>query len=223
LDILKNNIGYLSFFTEKDRGNYDAINKGFKKATGDILTWLDSDNYYYDNNVIENIANEFLSDKTIDMVVTNCYYKYENSTRLHLINPIKNRLNFKSTLNYGNNFMPECVFYKKKLITQTGGLNLNIKMLADYDLWIRIFKLNPVVKKNSLISSVYNIRPDALLRKNFLLSWNESFKIGKIYKRDKYFKIRMYFLYLKSVIRQSLVSIINRNNKVRSFIIKKLY
>ncbi len=211
----------INIISEKDNGNYDAINKGFRNSTGDVLTWLDSDNYYNDDFVIEKIANKFISNTRSDIVITNCYYRYQESDKLHLINPNKNKINFRNIINLGNMFMPECAFYKKELIDKTGGLNLELKMLADYDLWIRIFSLSPVIEKLNIISSVYNIRPNALLRKNFTLSWKESFAIGKKYKRNFYYKIRMYILFIKAQLRQMITSTINKNSNLRSFVIRK--
>ena len=43
--------------SEKDNGLYDAMNKGYKLATGDIIGILNSDDYFYDNNTLSHVAN----------------------------------------------------------------------------------------------------------------------------------------------------------------------
>ena len=52
------------FITEKDHGLYDAMNKGITLATGDIIGILNSDDMYFDKNVIESIVNTFREKKT---------------------------------------------------------------------------------------------------------------------------------------------------------------
>ena len=58
----KNNIAY--WISEKDKGIYNAINKGLKKATGDIVGVLNSDDFFAHESVISRIVKEFETQKT---------------------------------------------------------------------------------------------------------------------------------------------------------------
>ena len=69
------------FITEKDHGLYDAMNKGITLATGDIIGILNSDDMYFDINVIEDIANTFLEKKT-DSVFGDLHYVDKNNTNI---------------------------------------------------------------------------------------------------------------------------------------------
>jgi glycosyltransferase involved in cell wall biosynthesis len=53
----------ISVISEPDNGIYDAINKGIKNATGEIIAILNSDDFYYDQSILSKIVSAF-SDKT---------------------------------------------------------------------------------------------------------------------------------------------------------------
>jgi glycosyltransferase involved in cell wall biosynthesis len=55
------------FESEPDNGIYDALNKGFRLATGDVVGILHSDDYYYDDSILERVALEF-EDPSVDYV-----------------------------------------------------------------------------------------------------------------------------------------------------------
>ena len=55
------------FVSEEDDGIYDAMNKGLRLASGDIVGILNSDDVYFDNRVIENVIKEF-EEKDVDSV-----------------------------------------------------------------------------------------------------------------------------------------------------------
>jgi glycosyltransferase involved in cell wall biosynthesis len=68
LQIISNNLKRVDIFvTEQDEGIYDALNKGFKMANGDIIGILHSDDYYYENSVLDRVAKEF-EDPAVDYV-----------------------------------------------------------------------------------------------------------------------------------------------------------
>lgn len=50
---------YITYIREPDHGQAEAINKGFKRATGDIVCWINSDDFYYSDTVFEKVCNVF--------------------------------------------------------------------------------------------------------------------------------------------------------------------
>lgn len=98
----------LSIFSEKDSGMYDAINRGFRRATGDIVAWLNADEQYLRNSLtnVAIVAAEYPACSMLlgDVVVTNTSGDYICSrtgiipTRLHSL--VSGNLSFLSAANF---------------------------------------------------------------------------------------------------------------------------
>jgi glycosyltransferase len=67
------------FLSERDNGIYDALNKGFMLATGDVIGILHSDDVFFDNKVIERVAHEFLT-KPVDYVYGDIIMIHDDET-----------------------------------------------------------------------------------------------------------------------------------------------
>jgi glycosyltransferase involved in cell wall biosynthesis len=123
------------FVSEPDKGLYDAINKGIRLASGDIIGILNSDDFFTDRDVIKKIASVFENEKT-DAVLGDVQfinskddpgiYRYYSSKHFH---PGK----FK----FG--FMPAhpAFYVRKKFFDTTGYYKTDYRIAADYELLIR--------------------------------------------------------------------------------------
>ena len=69
-----------TLISEPDKGIYDAMNKGLKIATGEIIGFLNSDDCYANNRVISKIVKEFESDTTIDACYSDLIYVDQHNT-----------------------------------------------------------------------------------------------------------------------------------------------
>lgn len=191
LEILKSYGDKIKWISEKDKGIYDALNKGFVMAKGEVLTWLDTDNYYLSDDVVEKVMSEFEKDGSLEMVVAGTKSIYDD--RPEEINRLPENLSFETLLNKGNKLVPEGVFFKKTLFQKAGGLDMRYKLLADYELWLKMLRLKPKIKKLEIISAAFTVRKDALLRKDPFLAWHETFLIGKKYEWPFSTEIIFYF------------------------------
>ncbi|MHA7943030.1 glycosyltransferase family 2 protein [Formosa sp. 3Alg 14/1] len=124
--------------SEPDKGIYDALNKGIKKATGDIVGFLHSDDFFSTNATISHIVEAFNSNK-VDGVYGDLHYinatNSEKIVRNWTSKPFSDKL-----LKQG--WMPAhpTLFLKKAVYKKHGVFNIAFKIAADYDLMLRIFK-----------------------------------------------------------------------------------
>lgn len=138
------------FISEKDEGIYDAMNKGIKLATGDIVGILNSDDFYKSNDVIETVVREFMS-KDIDCLYGDLEYVDKNDTskviRYWKSNPYKEGLFQK-----GWHPPHPTFFVKREIYYKYGMFNTNFKIAADYELMLRFLEKYKI--KSSYIPKV---------------------------------------------------------------------
>ena len=129
----KENISTL--ISEKDNGIYDAINKGIKLASGDIIANLNSDDFYIDNKVISDVVAAFNEAKT-DLLYADLYYVDTKDTS-KIIRYWKSK-QYKEGLFLKGWMPPHPTFFVKKEVYQNYGMfNLEFKSAADYEIMLR--------------------------------------------------------------------------------------
>ena len=138
----KDKIAY--WVSEKDEGLYDAMNKGIKKCSGDIIGILNSDDIYYPQAL--RIVNEYFNlNKKLDFLFGSVN-KYK---LLHGYNPKKIKWSFGFYTSHSVGF-----FIKKKSQLKVGLYNLKYKYSSDYDLFYRMivhFKFKGIATKKEEI------------------------------------------------------------------------
>jgi len=130
------------FISEKDKGLYDAMNKGIKKSNGDIIGILNSDDIYY-KKTLEIVNKYFNKYKKLDFLFGSVY----KHKLLHGYYPkkIKWTFGFYSTHSIG-------FFIKKEAHKKVGFYNIKYKYSADYDLFYRLIvkkKMNGMATRKS--------------------------------------------------------------------------
>jgi len=132
LEIIKKHRNKINYFeSSSDKSLYDAMNKGIKKCSGDIIGILNSDDIYYRDAL--KIVNNYFNNNTLDFLFGSVYkYKLLYGYKPH---KIKWSFGFYSTHSVG-------FFIKKKSQNKVGLYNVKYKYSADYDLFYRM-----IVKK----------------------------------------------------------------------------
>lgn len=132
----KSNISY--FVSEEDKSLYEALNKGIRAASGDIIGILHAGDCFVNNFVLEEIALLFTSNSAIDAIYSNVYFTNKAGKVTRKINA----KNWKP-INFSFGEMPPHPgFYCKKSVYEKKGFYLeNYKIAADFELMVR-FILN---------------------------------------------------------------------------------
>ena len=134
---------------EPDKGQSDGLNKGFAKATGDILTWLNSDDLLEPGTLFR-VAQAF-AEYEVDMVAGGC--RQIGLTRSQIINNHQNKMPYGIPvalplgllLDMDRFWLTACFFYQPEVfftrdIWQRSGARLRTDLyyVLDYDLWVRM-------------------------------------------------------------------------------------
>lgn len=132
---LGDRIAYCS--SRQDEGFYDAWNKGLGIATGEVVGFINSDDYYVTHNVISDVMTAF-HDRDIDAVHADLVYV--NRNRPNIIERYwKSEPITHASLQQG--FIPAhpTVFFRRAVYEKIGAFDLRYRLAADYDLLLRAF------------------------------------------------------------------------------------
>jgi glycosyltransferase involved in cell wall biosynthesis len=119
--------------SEPDKGMYDALNKGIKLATGDIIGILNADDYFSGNEILSDVAGVF-SDPEIDIMYGNLDFVHPNET---IVRKWRTKAYQKGMFSWG--WMPaHPTFYcRRSLFNSLGFYSLEYGTAADYELMLR--------------------------------------------------------------------------------------
>ncbi|HND49045.1 MAG TPA: glycosyltransferase family 2 protein [Anaerolineales bacterium] len=145
IDIIKKYADKLAYWvSEKDKGQADAINKGFSRATGEIIAWLNSDDYYLPR-AVQAAVKVFEENPDIVLVYGNMLAVNEHGVTFNTMN--YRQLTLKDLLCFNIIGQP-AVFMRRSALQQTSGLDATFHFLLDHLLWIQIAKQGKILHVN---------------------------------------------------------------------------
>ena len=170
LDILRRYEGRLAWRSGSDRGQSDAINKGFRAARGDVLAWLNSDDVY-EPGALATVA-AALRDRPRGWCFGDARVIDADGREIRGGITWWKRLlarRYSPSLLLTSNFISQpAVFFRRALLEEAGALDERYHLAMDYDLWLRFARLS---------DPVYLGRPLAGFR------WHPGSKSGARYAR----------------------------------------
>ncbi|HNN12850.1 MAG TPA: glycosyltransferase family 2 protein [Anaerolineales bacterium] len=137
VEIIKKYAGRLAYWeSAKDKGQADAINKGFARASGEIVAWLNSDDYYLPGTISKAVK-AFEENPAAVLVYADMLAVDENGQTFNTLT--YKQLTFDDLLCFQIIGQP-AVFMRRSALEKTGGLDPAFHFLLDHLLWIRIAK-----------------------------------------------------------------------------------
>lgn len=142
LDVLRGYGSRVRWMSEADRGQADAINKGFRYTHGAVLAWLNADDVYAPGAVRRAVA-ELVQHPDLALVYGDAEYVDENGhstggarhVRAFDLHQLIHELDF---------IVQPATFFRRAAFDAVGGLDNGLRYCLDYDLWIKLAQQYPV-------------------------------------------------------------------------------
>lgn len=141
LAILQDYTGQIRLIAERDKGQTDALNKGLRLATGDIVCWLNSDDYFLPGTLAQ--VGDFFARHPDQLWLTgDCLIVDENGATIQ--QPIRQykrllrQLPVQLYLGMTNAICQPSTFWRRSAHEQLGYLDESLRYTMDYDWWLRL-------------------------------------------------------------------------------------
>ena len=129
----------IRWVSERDRGQYDAINKGVRLAHGELVAWINSDDYYAGPRAVQRLVDAFDADPRLDIAYGDGERVTADGTPL---GPYRSRpiARVAEIVTHPASFVLQpSVLFRRRLFLDVGGLDEALHYTMDYELWIRMF------------------------------------------------------------------------------------
>lgn len=148
VDILKSYGDRIIWRSEKDRGQTDALNKGIRMASGDIIGWLNSDDIYYPD-AVDKVTAVFEKHPEINVVYGNANHIKEDDSIIEEY--YTEDFDYERLKDVCFICQPS-LFFRRKLVDKYGYPDDQLQYCMDYDYWLRLGKGERFYRLNELIA-----------------------------------------------------------------------
>lgn len=132
LNVVRSHLTFpATVISEKDQGIYDAMNKGIASARGEILYFLNADDCFENDSVLEKISDAFAAHGEPELLWGNVIYQYPEGQKHRSFRHITPRNLAFLDLNH------QATFARRSLFNRLGYFNLRYRLNADYDFLLR--------------------------------------------------------------------------------------
>jgi glycosyltransferase involved in cell wall biosynthesis len=183
LDILPKYSASLTWISEIDNGQVDAINKGLKMVTGEVVAYLNSDDIYTPNTLLT--VGKYFSDHPDTQILTGkCWNMDENGVEIRsLVKFYKNIwlwLGLDSCLMIMDYVSQPSTFWRTSLIHSIGFFDAQFRNAMDYDFWLRVTQKHKLKFINQYLSK-FRIYPTSITSSNSRAQYDDEFHVASRY------------------------------------------
>lgn len=181
VEIIKEYGDRLSYWvSEPDAGMYDAINKGLRRASGDIFAYLNSDDLYCPDTV-STAVNSLMGSPYVDLVFGDCEFIGPDGESLYTYRYPKYRWRSFVSMNYSTIPQPTA-FWRRNVHEKVGYFDPNLKMCADFDFFAKVGKSCRVERINQTLAS-FRVHSASLTALHRQRNYNEVKQVHARYVR----------------------------------------
>lgn len=146
IDILNSYQGKIKYISEKDHGQANAINKGLALSSGEILGFLNSDDYLFPD-AIQTVVDTF--SKTSRLWVSGDYWIVDSGNKriqlgVVLYKKLLRLFSSRAMFLFVDYIIQPSTYWKRELQQKVGEFDESLSFVMDYDYWLRAFDFSPV-------------------------------------------------------------------------------
>ncbi len=173
-DILKK-YPSVRWVSEKDEGQADALQKGLDMSTGDIIGWINSDDYL-EKDILQFVA-DFFESSDAAWMIGNISNVYDQDRTPHQTK--STRITKKALLLDPDILCQQGTFFRKQALIDAGGFNKKYQLTMDLDLWFRMLKISEPVMVDKNMAYFRRHEAQKTSGKHVMIQMNEMLEIFK--------------------------------------------
>ena len=191
--------------SEPDRGLYDAMNKGWMHATGDIVGYINSDDFLACNDAVSAVVRAFQQDPSLDAVHADLYYVDAVDTN-RIVRYWKTTDYQTGAFSKGWHPAHPTFYARRECYERLGGFRLDLPLSADFELMLRFIEVNKL-KTQHLDKVLVRMRIGGATSRNIMsilhgiIQCRHSFKVNGV-KAPLYYPMLRLLPKLKQFIRK---------------------
>jgi len=198
LSILKSRNKQLSVvLSEPDKGIYDAMNKGIKLATGEIIGFLNSDDFYSSNEVLLKVANTFKKEPQLDSCYADLIYtdRVDTSKKIRYVKSSE----YKQGL-FSKGWCPghTTFFARSSVYKRYGDFDTSYSLASDFDLMMRFLEIHKI--KSRYVPEIWvKMRLGGATNKNLKNIYLQNKEIFSSFQKNNV-KVNIIFFFVHKII-----------------------